>query len=133
MQQLIAAIACDPDSFRFIELSNVLSPWLYRNYQNFTISQNQTKKTIFHVNFIFSKLLGFKSNFPPFTQLDSSIGATQGDVVDRNFSPVVSFIDEVYRHFSHHHSFLRCYILRFNLEERRRILLPVVVNFPALE
>lgn len=52
----------------------------------------------------------------PFTQLYSAFGTARGGV-DRNFFPVINFLDEFDRHFSHHHRFLTCYIPRFDLEE----------------
>lgn len=52
----------------------------------------------------------------PFTHLNNAYGTARGGV-DRNFSPVINFLDEFDRHFSHHHRFMNCYIPRFDLEE----------------
>jgi len=52
----------------------------------------------------------------PFTQLNSTF-SPQGGGIDRNFSPVLNFLDEFDRHFSHRHRFMDYYIPRFDLEE----------------
>lgn len=52
----------------------------------------------------------------PFTQLGQALGSTGGGI-DRNFSPILNYIDEFDRHFSHRHRFMNCFIPRFDLEE----------------
>jgi HSP20 family molecular chaperone IbpA len=37
--------------------------------------------------------------------------------IDRRFSPLLNYIDEFDRHFSHHHRFINCFIPRFDLSE----------------
>jgi len=51
----------------------------------------------------------------PFTQLTSTLG--YGGGIDRDFSPILNYIDEFDRHFSRHHRFMNCFIPRFDLEE----------------
>lgn len=52
----------------------------------------------------------------PLTQLGlNRLG--YGGGIDRDFNPIVNYIDEFDRHFSHRHRFVNCYIPRFDLEE----------------
>jgi len=51
----------------------------------------------------------------PFTQFNSNLG--YGGGIDKNFSSILNYLDEIDRHFSHHHRFLNCFIPRFDLEE----------------
>jgi len=51
----------------------------------------------------------------PFTQLERPF--TGGSNIDRNFSPILNYLDEFDRHFSHRHRFMNCFIPRFDLEE----------------
>ncbi|KAL2070036.1 hypothetical protein VTL71DRAFT_14716 [Oculimacula yallundae] len=55
----------------------------------------------------------------PFTQLQSTLGHVHnyGNGIDRDFSPLLHYIDEFDRHFSHRHRFVNCFIPRFDLEE----------------
>jgi len=51
----------------------------------------------------------------PFTQITEALNPHAG--IDRQFSPILNYIDEFDRHFSHRHRFLNCFIPRFDLEE----------------
>lgn len=51
----------------------------------------------------------------PFSQLQTSLG--YGNGIDRDFSPIMNYIDEFDRHFSRRHRFMNCFIPRFDLEE----------------
>jgi len=51
----------------------------------------------------------------PFTQITDALNPHVG--IDRQFSPILNYIDEFDRHFSHRHRFLNCFIPRFDLEE----------------
>lgn len=55
----------------------------------------------------------------PFTQLQSTLGHNYGygNGIDKDFSPILNYIDEFDRHFSHRHRFMNCFIPRFDLEE----------------
>ncbi|PVH76142.1 HSP20-like chaperone [Cadophora sp. DSE1049] len=57
----------------------------------------------------------------PFTQLQSALshnyGYGYGNGIDKDFSPILNYIDEFDRHFSHRHRFMNCFIPRFDLEE----------------
>ena len=52
----------------------------------------------------------------PFSGL-STIGGGYGNGIDRDFSPILHYIDEFDRHFSRRHRFMNCFIPRFDLEE----------------
>lgn len=56
---------------------------------------------------------------PLLTQLNSGLTklGLNSSAIDRNFSPVLNYIDEFDRHFSHRHRFVNCFIPRFDLEE----------------
>jgi len=54
----------------------------------------------------------------PLSQLAFHRGYNGG--IDHDFSPILRYIDELDRHFSHHHSFMNCFIPRFDLEEDDR-------------
>ena len=45
-----------------------------------------------------------------FTQIASHL--SYGNTIDRNFSPILNYIDEFDRHFSHRHRFVNCFIPR---------------------
>lgn len=51
----------------------------------------------------------------PFGQLTSHLGFNGG--IDRDFNPVLNYVDELDRHFSRRHHLLNCFIPRFDLEE----------------
>jgi len=53
----------------------------------------------------------------PFSQLTLPGMAGYGGGIDRDFSPILNYIDEFDRHFSRRHRFLNCFIPRFDLEE----------------
>lgn len=56
----------------------------------------------------------------PFTQLTNppfNINQNHYTSIDRNLNPLLSFLDEFDRHFSHRHRFMTCFIPRFDLEE----------------
>lgn len=53
----------------------------------------------------------------PFSQLAAIGGGGYGKGIDRDFSPILNYIDEFDRHFSHRHRFMNCFIPRFDLEE----------------
>ncbi|PMD62095.1 HSP20-like chaperone [Hyaloscypha bicolor E] len=54
----------------------------------------------------------------PFSQLSLAAGGGgYGNGIDRDFSPILHYIDEFDRHFSHRHRFVNCFIPRFDLEE----------------
>lgn len=55
----------------------------------------------------------------PFTQLQTALGHTYsyGHGIDKDFSPILNYIDEFDRHFSRRHRFVNCFIPRFDLEE----------------
>ncbi|KAH7397572.1 HSP20-like chaperone [Cadophora sp. MPI-SDFR-AT-0126] len=55
----------------------------------------------------------------PFTQFQSALGHTggYGNGIDKDFSPILNYIDEFDRHFSRRHRFMNCFIPRFDLEE----------------
>jgi HSP20 family molecular chaperone IbpA len=55
-----------------------------------------------------------KANMSPFSQLN--LGGYGGGI-DRDFSPILNYIDEFDRHFSRRHRFMTCFIPRFDLEE----------------
>lgn len=52
----------------------------------------------------------------PFSQL-TSVNAGYGGGIDRDFSPILNYLDEFDRHFSRRHRFVNCFIPRFDLEE----------------
>jgi HSP20 family molecular chaperone IbpA len=52
----------------------------------------------------------------PFSQL-SSPSTGYGGGIDRDFSPILNYLDEFDRHFSRRHRFVNCFIPRFDLEE----------------
>jgi HSP20 family protein len=53
-----------------------------------------------------------------FSQLSlAADGGGYGNGIDRHFSPILHYIDEFDRHFSHKHRFKSCFIPRFDLEE----------------
>lgn len=52
----------------------------------------------------------------PFSQL-TSVNTGYGGGIDRDFSPILNYIDEFDRHFSRRHRFVNCFIPRFDLEE----------------
>jgi HSP20 family protein len=52
----------------------------------------------------------------PFSQL-TSFNTGYGTGIDRDFSPVLHYLDEFDRHFSRRHRFVNCFIPRFDLEE----------------
>lgn len=51
----------------------------------------------------------------PVGQLSSFLGYHGG--IDRDFTHVLNYVDELDRHFSHHHHLVNCVIPRFDLEE----------------
>jgi HSP20 family molecular chaperone IbpA len=54
----------------------------------------------------------------PFSQFGSLPGVGgYGGGIDRDFSPVLNYLDEFDRHFSRRHRFVNCFIPRFDLEE----------------
>ncbi|KAF8849407.1 HSP20-like chaperone [Acephala macrosclerotiorum] len=54
----------------------------------------------------------------PFSQLRSLPGVGgYGGGIDRDFSPILNYLDEFDRHFSSRHRFINCFIPRFDLEE----------------
>lgn len=54
----------------------------------------------------------------PFSQLQLAAGGGgYGNGIDRDFSPILNYIDEFDRHFSRRHRFVNCFIPRFDLEE----------------
>jgi len=54
----------------------------------------------------------------PFSQLSLAAGGGgYGNGIDRDFSPILNYIDEFDRHFSRKHRFVHCFIPRFDLEE----------------
>ncbi|KAH6702972.1 HSP20-like chaperone [Leptodontidium sp. MPI-SDFR-AT-0119] len=55
----------------------------------------------------------------PFTQLQTALGHNYGygNGIDKDFSPILHYIDEFDRHFSSRHRFMNCFIPRFDLEE----------------
>jgi HSP20 family molecular chaperone IbpA len=54
----------------------------------------------------------------PFSNLNLAAGGTgYGNGIDKNFSPILNYLDEFDRHFSGHHRFINCFIPRFDLEE----------------
>lgn len=54
----------------------------------------------------------------PFSQLQLAAGGGGfGNGIDRDFSPILNYIDEFDRHFSRRHRFVNCFIPRFDLEE----------------
>jgi len=54
----------------------------------------------------------------PFSQLRSLPGVGgYGGGIDRDFSPILNYLDEFDRHFSSRHRFVNCFIPRFDLEE----------------
>lgn len=53
----------------------------------------------------------------PFTQLTTHLNPLNKNNIDQDFNPVVNYIDEFDRHFSHRHRFVNCFIPRFDLEE----------------
>lgn len=54
----------------------------------------------------------------PFSQLSLAAGGGgYGNGIDRDFSPILNYIDEFDRHFSRRHRFVNCFIPRFDLEE----------------
>jgi HSP20 family molecular chaperone IbpA len=54
----------------------------------------------------------------PFSNLNLAAGGTgYGNGIDRDFSPILNYIDEFDRHFSGRHRFVNCFIPRFDLEE----------------
>jgi HSP20 family molecular chaperone IbpA len=54
----------------------------------------------------------------PFSNLNFAAGGLgYGNGIDRNFSPILNYLDEFDRHFSGHHRFINCFIPRFDLEE----------------
>jgi HSP20 family protein len=54
----------------------------------------------------------------PFSQLSLAAGGGgYGNGIDRDFSPILHYIDELDRHFSRRHRFVNCFIPRFDLEE----------------
>jgi hypothetical protein len=54
----------------------------------------------------------------PLGQLSSYLGNHRG--IDRDFNHVLSYVDEVDRHFSHRHHLVNCVVPRFDLEEDSR-------------
>ncbi|KAK0122526.1 hypothetical protein ONS95_010754 [Cadophora gregata] len=58
----------------------------------------------------------------PFTQLQTALGHNHGygNGIDKDFSPILHYIDEFDRHFSRRHRFMNCFIPRFDLEEDNR-------------
>jgi len=52
----------------------------------------------------------------PFSQL-TSVNSGYGAGIDRDFSPILHYLDEFDRHFSRRHRFVNCFIPRFDLEE----------------
>jgi len=52
----------------------------------------------------------------PFSQL-SNPSTGYGGGIDRDFSPILNYLDEFDRHFSRRHRFVNCFIPRFDLEE----------------
>ncbi|KUJ15257.1 HSP20-like chaperone [Mollisia scopiformis] len=64
--------------------------------------------------------LAFQPNekMSPFSQFGSLPGVGgYGGGIDRDFSPILNYIDEFDRHFSRRHRFMNCFIPRFDLEE----------------
>ncbi len=55
----------------------------------------------------------------PFSQLVSAAGSGFKGSIDRDFSPILNYLDEFDRHFSRRHHFINCFIPRFDLEEDR--------------
>ncbi|KAE8443909.1 hypothetical protein EG329_001219 [Mollisiaceae sp. DMI_Dod_QoI] len=53
----------------------------------------------------------------PFSQLTLPGMGGYGGGIDRDFSPILNYIDEFDRHFSRRHRFMNCFIPRFDLEE----------------
>lgn len=55
----------------------------------------------------------------PFSQLGSILPGKgpHHNGLDHEFSPILHYIDEFDRHFSHRHRFMNCFIPRFDLEE----------------
>jgi len=51
----------------------------------------------------------------PLGQLSSYLGNHRG--IDRDFNHVLSYVDELDRHFSHRHHLVNCVVPRFDLEE----------------
>lgn len=59
-----------------------------------------------------------EANMSPFSQLSLAAGGGgYGNGIDRDFSPILHYIDEFDRHFSRRHRFMNCFIPRFDLEE----------------
>jgi HSP20 family protein len=60
----------------------------------------------------------FSKDMSPFSQLTLAAGGGGfGNGIDRDFSPILNYIDEFDRHFSRRHRFVNCFIPRFDLEE----------------
>jgi HSP20 family molecular chaperone IbpA len=82
----------------------------------------QTEKSKSKSNLKLIHLISAKTQkMSPFTQLSSALSPFQSQSshpgIDRNFSPIINYLDEFDRHFSHRHRFLNCFIPRFDLEE----------------
>jgi HSP20 family protein len=67
----------------------------------------------------FSKTsIPISEDMSPFSNLNLAAGGTgYGHGIDRDFSPILNYIDEFDRHFSSRHRFVNCFIPRFDLEE----------------
>jgi HSP20 family protein len=58
-----------------------------------------------------------ENEMSPFSQLATVGGSGYGNGIDKDFSPILHYIDEFDRHFSRRHRFMTCFIPRFDLEE----------------